>query len=462
MSIDEVVGRSLAELTDGVKPMPDPYGRAVVRLRRSRHRRFTAVSVAALVTVLAGAAAIVPGYGRGPQLPAADAGSGWKLMQQWAQRLADSPIRGQVGQDSAFVTDFAGRVLAQQQAGAYRRQWPVKEARVLFVDDIGPHRLAFVAFVLTTPDPKTQWPHASAWFRAPKGASAQALADPSAVSEIGDGLEPTADLTLPDDGVYSIGLAPAQCQYHTAPLPQANVWAAEPTGSYIVRTPQTERAEWWRVVCGGVVRKEQPAPSGPYLQRFTDAELSDAVAGARGQVDPDFARMNISGVAEGYATVGTPKLLWGGRISGTEAEDGHTYDGKALLAVMRAVRGGWVGMVDIRYDEPMADGSIGVGASFHVETDPLQPDAVLAVHLGQKTNTVFVVAPEKAVTVRALDGQGRLIAQREVTHSSALFKVANPQEVTFEVLDTNGAVIGRAKTAQDGAHLGGLDRFGEP
>jgi len=459
MFIDEVVGRSLSELADGVKPMPDPYGRAVARLRRSRRRRLTAAVAAA--TMLAGAAAIVPGAARQPQLPAADAGSGWKLMQQWAQRLADSPVRGQVGQDKAFVADFAGRVLAHQQAGAYRRQWTVKEARVLFVDDIGPHRVAFVAFVLTTPDPKTQWPHASAWFRAPKGASAQDLADPSAVSQIGDGLEPTAEQTLPDGGVYSIGLAPAQCRYETAPLPLANVWAAEPTGSYIVRTPQTERAEWWRVVCGGVVRKEQPAPSGPFLQRVTVAELSDAVAVARGQVDPEFARMNIL-VAEGYATVGTPKLLWGGRISGTEAQDGHTYDGKALMTVMRAVRGGWAGMVDIRYDEPTADGSTGAGASFHVESDPLAADAVLAVHLGQQTSTVFVLAPEKAVTVRALDEQGRLIAQKEVTHSTVLFKVANPAEVTFEAVDANGAIIGRAKTAQDFARLGVLDRFGEP
>ena len=134
MSIDELAGRSLTALTDGLRPMPDPYGRAMIRYRRGLRRKRAALGAGVVATSMVIAAALLPPGERKPQ--PAEENSGWKNHLMWNQRLVDSPIRGTVGQDAAFVKEFGDRVLEHMQAGRYSRQWPVRQAKVLFLDDV--------------------------------------------------------------------------------------------------------------------------------------------------------------------------------------------------------------------------------------------------------------------------------------------------------------------------------------
>lgn len=461
MSIDELAGRSLAALAENLKPMPDPYGRAVARYRRSQRRKRAVLGVGVVAVSVLTAVALVPQTEGGP--PVAEENSGWQNHLRWNQRLVDSPTRGVLGQDAAFVADFASQALENMRAGLYTRRWPVKEVKVVFLDDVGPKRVAFVAFVLTRPDPGTKWPHASAWFVADQGASARSLADAVRTVAIGDGLNPAETQVISANAggpIYSIGVAPQGCAYETAPLPKADVWTAEPTGSYVVRLPETERPEWWRVVCDGVVRKEEAAPAGVYRDRLTADDITAALSQARGRVDRQHAVAHLPMVMKGYATLGKPSVLWGGQISGSEPEDNLSFDGKAIVAVVRAVRGGWVGMVQTG-NTWGKEGGTGWAFEFAAGDDPFKPGTLLAIRLGDRTSNVLVLPPAGAVKVRVLDRQAKVVAEADVRDDAALVKVANRDQVRYEALDSSGTVVGQGELAGDAA-LGGTDRFGEP
>ncbi|MEU5950101.1 hypothetical protein ABZ793_31785 [Micromonospora sp. NPDC047465] len=466
MTIDDLVGRALTEMTEGLRPQPDPYSRVRARLQRSRRRTRAAVGLCMAAVVSAtGATVIGPSHGGGP--PMIEPEPGWQTMLRWAERLADSPPRGAVGADPAFVADLANRISERQRAGAYRVKAPVRQVKVLFVDDIGSRRIALVAFALAQPDSSTQWPNAHAWFVAPRGASAEVLAAPPDQGE-GDGLEPFMSTTVPGDGVdpvepISVGVAPAGCEFATAPLPEATAWQPEPTGSYIVRTKQTQRPEWWQITCDGVVRVSQPAPGSLISARVTDAQLESAVGTARGTLDREQSRTAISALAGGYgyAIKALPQVIWNGRTAGTEADSNGSFDGRAVVLAAPAVHGGWLGEVQIVYDHADGRSATGTGQSFTTDTDPTDPSSIVAVRLGQNTSTVLVVTPADAATLRAVGRGGEVVARTPVRDAGAVIKVADPAGLTIEALDAKGAVIGRGEIVEQGGRIGSVDRWGE-
>ncbi|MEO3745237.1 hypothetical protein [Plantactinospora sp. B5E13] len=466
MTIDDLVGRSLTEMTDGLRPQPDPYGRVRARFQRSRRRRRAAVGLCAAAALSVTGATVI-GPSRGGDLSATEPEPGWQSMLRWAERLAESPPRGAVGADSVFVADLADRIAERQRAGGYRVKAPVRHIKVLFVDDVGPRRIALVAFALAQPDTSTQWPNAHAWLVAPRGASAAALVATSS-HQTGDGLEPLMSITVPSEGVepvepISIAIAPTGCEFASAPLPEATAWQPEPTGSYIVRTQQTQRPEWWQVTCDGVVRASQPAPGSLVSGPLTDAQLDQAVGSVRGTFDRELSRAAIADMAggNGYAIKALPQVIWNGRTVGTEADLNGPFDGRAVVSAAPAVRGGWLGEVKIVYDRPDGGGATGTGQSFTTDTDPTDPSSVLAVRLGQDTSTVLVVTPADAATLRVLDPDGETVAEAPVRDAGVVMTVAQPAGVTIEALDAGGAVIGRGGVAEQGGRIGSVDRWGE-
>jgi hypothetical protein len=462
MTIDDMVGRALTDLTEDLTPLPDPYGRARTRFHRSRRRRRTALGASLVAAVLAAGAVLVPSRDGGP--PVAASPSIPAALLGWAERLADSPTRGAVGADQAFVADFAGKLAARQRAGDYRVKVPVRQVKVLFADDIGTRRIAFVAFALAQPDPITEWPNASAWFVAPRGATADALAAPSAVQSIGDGLEPFVVTNIADHVTdeVTVALAPSGCEFASAPLPEATAWAPEPTGSYIVRTHQTRRAEWWQITCDGVVKWEQPARTIPDGV-LTDADLARATERVRGTFDRQLSQQAPSTLTAtfGYAIRDLPRVAWNGRITGAEPDINGEFDGKAVVVAAPAVRGGWVGEVDIVYDAVSARGSQGTSQPFSTDTDPTDPSSVVAIRLGQNTSTVLVITPVGATTVRAVRANGEIVAQTAVRDAGAVIKVTDPATVTFQALDRQGTVLSRGKVAGQGS-TGDIDHWDEP
>ncbi|MDG4786004.1 hypothetical protein O7626_08705 [Micromonospora sp. WMMD1102] len=455
MRSDERIGQILAELTEDLRPRPDPYGRVLARRRRGRRRALTATlcAIALLAAVGVGVSALRPGGGAVPE-PAASREAG-AAMLAWADRLARSEPRGRIGADHGYVTSLADALLADAQAGRLPRlTTPVREVRVLFVDDLGPHRIAFAAFVLTGRDSRG-WPNARAWMVADKGAGPQELAR-TAVDGFGDGLEPYDSLTVgsldePHQLGY-VGIAPDGCEFSTAAMPVPQVWTPEPTGSYLLRPPGALRPQWFQVSCAGEVRKRLPGPGSWAPEGVTDAQFDAAMAQARGRSQPTESRRAVNTAAGGwgYTVTELPTVLWSGETTGT----GVGFDGLATVLTAPAVDGGWLGEVAVTYPGQRADGTVGTASQFLTRTDPAAPERLLAIPLGPvdgaaspPSHPLLVVAPAGAVQVRALLGD-RPVAQGQVRDSALVLTVPATEDLRLQALDPTGAVLATDRVAE--------------
>jgi hypothetical protein len=163
----------------------------------------------------------------------------------------------------------------------------------------------------------------------------------------------------------------------------------------------------------------------------------------------------------GYGIKDRPRVIWNPRIIGAEPDLNGEFDGRAVIVAAPAVRGGWVGEVDITYDAMSTRGSIGTSQSFSTATDPTGPSSVVAVRLGQETSTVLVITPTGATAVRAIRSNGEVVAQTAVRDAGAVITVTYPAAVTFQALDRQGTVLGQSKIAGQGG-IGGIDHWDEP
>ncbi|WP_203701562.1 hypothetical protein [Asanoa iriomotensis] len=447
--MDQRVRELLSDAADGVRAVPDPSGRLRARQRRARRRRVTAAGLGLVAVIAIGGWAGLPagpGHGEGGGV------SDFDRMQQWAERLRVSPVRGGLADaDPGYVQELARLVLGHQRAGAFRITAEVTEVNVLFLDDIGDVRVAFVAFHRAVPDPTTQWINASAWFMAPRGAAASELADPRAEMGTGDGLSPfevtgnfgTVDL----DSAAAIALVPDGCVIETAALPALDDWTPAQTGSYLVRTRATERPEWWRAVCDGVVREETAARQILPTTAPTDEQVDAAVAGARGGIDRDAARFAM-GVGESLAYGSGPlTVVWGGRIEDPQPGDNVDYDDPATMVAYPAARGGWqVSVGTWSTGQPVEGEYIGGGEAW-LSWDPTTPSAIVPVRLDD-SDSFLVVTPPGTSEVRSVAG-GRTIDTAAVTDAAAVVRGAGTADVVLEALDAAGTVIGTVPAPAD-------------
>ncbi|MET7945251.1 hypothetical protein [Micromonospora sp. NPDC005324] len=476
MTVDEEVGRALAEMGRTLTPQPDPYGRARARYRRDRQRRLGGLALA-LVVSLGGAALAIADPGRTTQPPPADSTESIAPVFAWSDKLLQSPPRGVIGQDGDYVRQLSDLLLAAQRRGDFPRlavAVPVNTVKVLFVDDVGGQRIALAAFVRDQPDPATGWPSAAIWLVAKEGASAEKLASTAAVQGVGDGLEPYESFAVDDPSdpgkATHVAVAPAGCVFLTSPLPDNRVfqWAPEPTGSYLIRTPQTQRPEWWRVDCGTVTRKIIPGPGSLAPKPITDAQLATAMSRVRGSAPEQRARLLVSQYAqsEGYRLTALPSAVWGGNVGGLPARtnDGSppagepsVESGKTMILAAPAAGGGWLGEVTIDLDQPRPNGVVGTGTSFSVAADPTDPASVLAVSIDNGVigegaqRSLLVVTPGAATQVRVAQN-GREVATAAVSGSGAVVRVPpDMTDLVVEALDASGRTLATAQVATDGA-----------
>ncbi|MFC6016866.1 hypothetical protein ACFP2T_11690 [Plantactinospora solaniradicis] len=469
---DERIGRLLTELTEDLTPRPDPYGRVLARHRRGRRRAITGAFCAVLLLAATGVAIAGTRPGGGSDAPPAAARQPWENMLAWGDRLIRSEPRGTVGGDAAYVAALSDTLLAEQRAGRFDRLTaPVRDVRVLFVDDVGPHRVALAAFVRAQPDPGTGWPNAVAWMLADRGAGPQELGR-TAVDRVGDGLAPYEEFTIgalhrPDEVAY-VGVAPEGCVLTTAAVTDLDDWTPEPTGSYLVRPPGNLRPEWFQVSCDGVVRQRLRGPGSWAPTGVSDAQFAAAVAGARGRVDePECRRaLNVATGGWGYAVSALPTVVWSGRTTGA----GGGFDGRATVLAAPAVDGGWLGQVEISYEAPASDGTIGTGVLFRTRTDPATPDGLLAVRLDRDPTSaetdappavsLLVVAPAGAAEVRAVRG-GQEIARGRVRDAGLVLTVPGVGGLVLEAIDSTGAVVGTGDVADSEGPGMQVDNWGE-
>ncbi|GIF78268.1 hypothetical protein [Asanoa siamensis] len=446
MRMDERIREALVEIAEEVRPAPDPFGRLRLRRRRVRRRR---VAVAGVGLALAAAVGVTV-----PLLPdrADRSVSDSQLpgdIHQWAERLRKSPIRGKVGaSDPAFVAEFARLVADRQRAGKFRVTASVTEVNVLFLDDIGSARVALVAFHLAMPD-HSGWENASAWFAARPGASAAELASPRATAGIGDGLDPfsvESGLSAANGAANAaVGLVPAGCVVETAPLPALDQWTPEPTGSYVIRTRATERAEWWRAVCDGVVKEMRPADAFPPRSAVvTDAQLDEALMRARGQVNRDKARDAVSDpLSQPNLMAGPARVLWGGQVADTKPDASGPYNGEAVLTAWPQAHSGWTLQISIWPNPTAPGGAISTGAMHWMPNDPTEPNIALPIRLGESVS-VLVIVPDGATTVRAAR-DGALVDAADVKGLSAVVNAPDGPTLVFEALDRDGRIVATAK-----------------
>ncbi|MFG1869991.1 hypothetical protein [Micromonospora arborensis] len=488
MTVDEELGRALAELTRTLAPQPNPYDRARARYRRDRQRRLGGLALA-LVVSLGGAAFAIADPGRSTQPPPADSTESIAPVLAWSNKLLQSPPRGAVSRDSGYVRQLTELLLAAMRRGDFPRLTvpldmvdnpnavrALTTVKVLYVDDVGGQRIALAAFVRDQPDPVTGWPAAAVWLVAEDGASAQELANTAAVRGTSDALEPYESLTVDDPSspgkAVHVAIAPAGCVFLSSPSPRSETfqWTPEPTGSYLIRTPQTQRPEWWRVDCGAVTRKITPAPGSLVAKPITDAQLATAMSRVRGTVTEQRARELVPQYAQsgGYRLTALPSMVWGGQVAGIPARptggsptagEPSVHSGKATILTAPAVGGGWVGEMTIDLDHPGPDGVIGTGASFTVPTDPTDPASVLAVAIASDTfasgdqRSLLVVTPAAATAVRVTQ-DGREVARASVSGCAAVLTVPDTMtSLVVEALDASGRTLASGQVAKGGVQV---------
>ncbi|MEV1072101.1 hypothetical protein [Micromonospora parva] len=470
MRVDEELGRALAELSSTLTPQPDPYGRVMARCRRTRQRRLGGLALALVVSV-GGTAFAVAGPARTTQPPPANPNESIAPVLAWSDKLLQSPPRGAVARDTGYARQLSDLLLDAQRRGAFPNLTvPVNAVRVLFIDDVNDQRIALAAFVRDQPDPVTGWPSAAVWLVAEKGASAGKLASTGSVRGTSDALEPYESLAVDDPSgpgkAIHVAIAPAGCVFLTSPVLNGNAfrWASEPTGSYLIRTPQTQRPEWWRVNCGEVTRKITPGPGSLAAKPITDAQLATAMSRVRGDVEAQRARELVyqSAQSAGYRLTALPSVVWGGRVAGITtggsppAGEPSVVDGQVTVLAAPAVDGSWVGEVTVDLDRPLSDGVTSIGTSFTVSTDPTDPAGLLAVPIdGDAAGAgdqqfVLVVTPATATTVRVLrDGQE--VARAPASDSGAALTVPRPTAgLVVTALDGSGRTLASAQMSDEG------------
>ncbi|RQW94412.1 hypothetical protein [Micromonospora inaquosa] len=470
MRVDEELGRALAELSSTLTPQPDPYGRVRARYRRTRQRRLGGLALALVVSV-GGTAFAMAGPAR-TQPPPANSNESIAPVLAWSDKLLQSPPRGAVARDTGYVRQLSDVLLDAQRRGDFPNLTvPVNAVKVLFVDDVNDQRIALAAFVRDRPDPATGWPSAALWLVAEKGASAEKLASTGSVRGTSEGLEPYESLAVDDPSgpgkAIHVAIAPAGCAFLASPVLNGNAfqWASEPTGSYLIRTPQTQRPEWWRVDCGKVTRKITPGPGSLAPKPITDAQLATAMSRVRGNVKAQRARELVYQWAQsaGYRLTALPSVVWGGHVTGVptggspSADGPSVADGQVTVLAAPAVDGSWVGEVTIEPDQPRSDGVISTGTSFTVTTDPTDPASVLAVPIdgdavgGEGQQFLLVVTPSAATTVRALL-DGREVARAPASGSGAVLTVPRPTAgLVVQALDASGRTLASAQVSDEGA-----------
>ncbi|NUT33994.1 MAG: hypothetical protein HOV79_13070 [Hamadaea sp.] len=436
MTLDDLAVGALRDLADQARPAPDAYARVVRRYRRERRRR-QAMVLMVVTGLIAALVVAVPGGGAPPAGHVDAQGT-------WVQRLVQSPVRGSVATgDPAYVRVLADTIADRQNQGEYEAKFQIKDARVLYVDDIGDQRVAFAALELDEPDPVTGTRYGGAWFEGQRGVDPGRLADRDAVSNTGIGLVPFVSnqvLGGGENGMPLVAIAPAECTVSSAAWPDLTDWRPEPTGSYLVRSAL--RPEWWRVTCGGRIREETPAPAAGDLGETPATESQ--LQGARGTPDPALARekLVLMRAVDAYALSDVPRLLWGGRITWPEdpREHGTSAAGRTIVVGAPLVRGGWVGRVSLTLDDPGAGGPTNWEFQAYFGHDPTLPDAVNALRLAE-SSTILVTVPKAAVNVRAMRG-GVVVAQATVADAAAVIPVADPETVQYQALDAAGRVVG--------------------
>ncbi|MGR6321315.1 hypothetical protein Q2K19_19185 [Micromonospora soli] len=457
MSVDELRA-GLARIAETVVPGPDPYERLMRHARRRCRRRFAglgAAVAAVLVAALAGPAALTAADLR-PRVDDSRIGHGHRIDSTWSRRLIDSPTRGSLAGDQAFVAKVA-RLFDRRRAEVLMAD-DLPTVKVLYADESAGFRQVVLVYHSATAA-------ALVSREGPVGASPDRLLR-------GDGLSnapvdpfnllSAASGTPGAQRQWLLGLAPAGCRVslgrtaHPDDLGLRRQWQAVPTDGYVL-VDQASTDGWWRVECDGQVRQE-----GPMWFAETDGPANDGAypddgrwASSAEPPNPTVARQAGRMYAalarqSGLVDAARPVIRWSGRLDTAggaavllaapgkgplllQAGD----SGAAPLAALATTR-------DPAPTEPAAPA--GPLRSPLVATGYAPADDLLAVRVpasdGDRavlTDQLFVVPGEGVSRIEAV-ADGKVRASAAVTGGAALLTLPVGSPVLLRGLDREGVV----------------------
>ncbi|RNL98672.1 hypothetical protein EFE23_13250 [Micromonospora solifontis] len=249
----------LARIAGTVVPDPDPYTLVLRHARRRRRRRFAGLvaAVAALLAAALTAPVALTAADRHDRADDLPLGHGHPVDSPWGWRLLDSPTRGSLAGDKAFLAEVVR--LFDRRRAELRMAADLPTVKVLFADDSAGVRQVVVAYRSATAA-------ALVSREGPVGASPVRLLG-------GDGMsngraDPFSLLTavagtVGDQRQWLLGLAPAGCRISLGRAAYAGqstlrrTWQLVNTDGYVL-LEQDVAGGWWRVECDGRIRHEGP------------------------------------------------------------------------------------------------------------------------------------------------------------------------------------------------------------
>ncbi|BCJ72957.1 hypothetical protein CS0771_25010 [Catellatospora sp. IY07-71] len=326
----ETLRTTLDRHAERVTPRPDPYARVLRRSRRRRQQRTSALALVALLLVVAPVAwfATRPG----PALPV--------LGEPPAtlQPLLDSPTRGDLSGDAAFLDALRRRTVDQihgdrgdPQQGLWMPDDP-DQVKVLFAGDVGTRRVGVVAGLTSRP--------LLAWFSGEAGAAVPEL-ESQGYGELAPVVELGIHIDSPETTMAFLLLGPTGAGYEQATTTYSaagvrQVWEPIDIGSAdYLGLPDLRGTHDFRVVVDGRVLLQT---MGGYVAP-TSADRQPAVdpqpVADRGRPFPDLARQLATALAETTGLTGpgvTFRVLWS-----DELDIPGTSTGRAYVATVQAV-----------------------------------------------------------------------------------------------------------------------------
>ncbi|MEH0937697.1 hypothetical protein [Micromonospora psammae] len=467
MSVDELRA-GLARIAATVVPDEDPYGRLVRHARRRRRRRFAgfgAAVAALLAAALAGPAAFSAAGldGRRDDGRRDDVGHGHPVDSPWSWRLINSPTRGSLAGDQAFLSELTG--LARRENDRLLMGAELSTVRVLWADDSAGFRQVVLAYHSDTSAALVSLQNragASPEDMLQGGATTNVRPDPFAVLDMSYGQSD-------DQRRWLLGLAPAGCAVSHARSGQLadrvhRRWEPAPGGDHLL-VKQSQARGWWRVECDGQLREAGPVGPGLFVRETRWA----------GKDDPPDARPNPTPTADWRAARGAdtayrklvdgsglpnsapPVLRWAGKVDDRDAVlVGPLGNGPLVLQVgsgevgllaLAGPGGARPGTPTVEEFTPEPFPLLATGTTIELEilagrTHDLAAIRVPALVDGHAalTDRLLVVPRPAAARVEAVaDGQVRATAV--VRDGAALLTLPLGAEVTLRALDGDGKVM---------------------
>ncbi|MDO3701747.1 hypothetical protein Q3W71_08650 [Micromonospora sp. C28SCA-DRY-2] len=455
MSVDDLrIG--LARIAGTVVPDEDPYGRLMRHARRRRRRRLAglwAAAAAVLAAALAGPAAF---SAAGPD-GRPDGGSpvlhGYPVDSEWTWRLINSPTRGSLAGDRAFLTELTRR--ADRDGDRLFMSAELSTVRVLWADDTAGFRTIVLAYHSDTRA-------ALVTLHARVGASPRDLVRGDAQANVEPAAFTVLDASFGTEHGWLLGLAPSGCTVSYARSAQLwggvqRRWQTAPGGDHLLVEPSLARG-WWRVECDGQLREAGPVgiqhlavqtrwagKEDPRDGRPDPSPTADWRA-ARGADTAYRELVDGSGLVDGTP----PEVRWAGRLDSRDAVlVGPPGDGPLVLQLGSGEHGrlALAGPGESRPDVPPVEAPdrnpaplVATGTSVAYDLAAVRVPALVDGRAAL-TDRLLVVPRPAAVRVEAVAG-GEVRATAEVRDGAALLTLPLGAQVTLRAVDGDGKAVG--------------------